>query len=289
MIMKVFASLILILIPSFLLPAQEVDRAAYTSPYKVKFSFDEQDLIGDLQKGSRGDWKDQAAVPYSVWYDRGQQPRWGYWGPPARHFNAPSGLASRSPDWSRERIIATGLKFVGYSYQHHHVPDWMPPEDWPRDPEQKGAPGKGVDCSNFTAFVYNLALGVKPTGDVKMQAEMTEAEGPGPGKKVPVRRIELPQDISDYERKLLPGDLLFIKNSRGSLSHVVLWVGKLSDSPDGQPLILDSTGTGAKDSRGNDIPDGVYLRPFTSRTWYFRQASHALRIIPGDKHTAAAR
>jgi hypothetical protein len=48
------------------------------------------------------------------------------------------------------------------------------------------------------------------------------------------------------------------------------------------PLILDSTGSGASDSNAQTIPDGVQLRPFKRTTWYFTQASHALRIIPED-------
>jgi hypothetical protein len=49
------------------------------------------------------------------------------------------------------------------------------------------------------------------------------------------------------------------------------------------PLILDSTGSGAKDSNGVTIPDGVHLRAFKRSVWYFTQASHVLRIIPEDK------
>lgn len=271
---------LLLLAPAALLTAKEPDRESYSSPYSVKFSFDEKDLIGDLLKGTRSNWKDYASVPYAEWYNPNNRTRWGYWGPAATHFNPPSGLASKSPDWSRERIIATGLRYVGLSYQHHHVPDWEPPAGWPASADQKNPVGKGLDCSNYTAFVYNLALGIKPTGDVRKQSEMTEVPGPGPNRTLPVRRIELPKTYEDYEKTLLTGDLLFINNSSGNISHVVLWVGKIGRSPDGVPLILDSTGTGSTDANQTEIPDGIYLRPFTPRTWYFRQASHILRIIP---------
>ncbi len=258
------------------------DRSAYKSPYSVQFSFPEQELIGDMTAGPRGDWKEHASVPHQEWYLPANQARWGYWGPAARHFSPPSGLAAKSPQWSRERLIATALRFTGYSYQHHHVPDWEPPEDWPRDPEQKRPVGKGVDCSNFTAFVYNLALGIKPTGAVKEQALLTSMPGPGPGagRSIPVRRIELPERHEDFITRLQTGDLLFVKNSRGEISHVVLWVGKIGRSPDGLPLVLDSTGSGSTDAGGVKIPDGVYLRPFKPGSWYFKQASHVLRIIP---------
>lgn len=256
---------------------------AYKSPYNVKFSFPEEELIGDLLKGPRSDWKDHATVPFRDWYHPANQTRWGYWGPAIRHLNPPAGLAKKTPQWSRERVIATAMRYIGYSYQHHHVPDWEPPADWPRDPEQKTPTGKGVDCSNFTGFVYNLALGILPSTGIKTQAEMTEAAGPGAGRSVPVRRVELPKSHEDFANELLTGDLLFVKSSKGNVSHVVLWVGKIGSSPEGLPLILDSTGSGATDSNGETIPDGVQLRPFKRTTWYFTQASHVLRIIPEDK------
>ena len=262
--------------------AQAPARAAYQSPYTVKFSFSQEELIGDLLTGPRSNWKDYATVPYREWSDPGNQSRWGYWGPSFKQMEAPSGLARKSPQWSRERIIATALRYVGYSYQHHHLPEWEPPEGWPRDPEQKTPPGKGVDCSNFTGFVYNLALGILPSTGIQQQSEMTEAAGPGPGRKVPVRRLELPATYEAFPETLQTGDLLYVKNTGGKISHVVLWVGKIGESPEGLPLILDSTGSGATDGNGVKIPDGVYLRPFKRTTWYFTQASHVLRVIPDD-------
>ena len=255
----------------------------YKSPYRVKFTFPEEDLIGDLLKGPRSDWKDYATVPHSQWQDPANQRRWGYWGPSIKHLSPPAGLAKKTPQWSRERVIATAMRYIGYSYQRHHVPDWEPPADWPRDPDQKTPVGKGVDCSNFTGFVYNLALGILPSTGISQQSEMTEAAGPGAGRSVPVKRIELPKSYEDFPKELQTGDLLFVKSNKGNVSHVVLWVGSIGESPDGTPLILDSTGTGAKDSNGVTIPDGVHLRAFKRSVWYFTQASHVLRIIPEDK------
>ena len=266
----------------FTLCTSALSAADYKSPYKVEFTFKQEDLMGDLLTGSRGDWKDEASVPYRDWYDPASQKRWHYWGPAAKHFNPPAGMAGKTPEWSRQRVIATGLRFVGYTYQHHHVPDWEPPADWPKDEKQSNPVTKGLDCSNFTAFVYNLALGIKPTGDVQDQASLTEAPGPGPsaGRTIKLKRIELPGKYEDFEKTLFTGDLLFVKNKQGEVSHVVLWVGKIGQSPDGLPLILDSTGTGSKDSNGTPIPAGIHLRPFKRGFWYASSASHALRIIP---------
>lgn len=254
----------------------------YKSPYTVRFSFEEEELIGDLMKGPRANWKDHATVPYSEWYDPGNEVRWSYRGPAAKHFDPPAGLATKSAQWSRERVIATGMRYIGYRYHHHHVPDWDPPADWPRDPERKTPSGKGLDCSNFTSFVYNLALGIKPTSDVQDQAALKEVTGPGRNRNTPVKRLELPNSFEDFAETLLTGDLLYVKNSSGKLSHVVLWVGKIGKSPDSNPLILDSTGGSYNDSNNNEIPDGIQLRAFTPRSWYFKQASHVLRIIPVD-------
>jgi len=262
--------------------AQQPVAADYRSPCTVAFSFSQEELTGDLTKGPRADWKQQAAVDHREWFLPANRPRWGYWGPPARHYDPPAGLSRRSPQWLRERVIATGLRYVGYRYQHQHIPDWEAPADWPTAPSQTTPRGKGLDCSNFTSFVYNLALGIKPTSDVQQQAAMTEAPGPGRGRRTPARRIELPADHAAYPQVLRTGDLLFVKNRGGNISHVVLWVGAIGRSPDGLPLVLDSTGTGATDSRGVGIPDGIQLRPFKPTTWYFTQASHALRLLPDD-------
>jgi hypothetical protein len=45
------------------------------------------------------------------------------------------------------------------------------------------------------------------------------------------------------------------------------------------PLILDSTGDSHKDRNGESIPDGVNLRPFAEKGWYFQSLSHAHRVI----------
>lgn len=255
----------------------------YQSPYCVKFSFKEDELIGDLLKGPRSNWKDYATVPYSEWQDPSNKRRWGYWGPSIKQLGPPAGLATKSAQWSRERVIATGMRYIGYSYQHHHLPDWEPPADWPRDPDQKTPVVRGVDCSNFTGFVYNLALGILPSTGIKQQSEMTQIATPGGGSAVWVKRIERPKKFEDFSAELQTGDLLFVKSNKGNVSHVVLWVGKIGNSPDGTQLILDSTGAGAKDANGVTIPDGIYLRAFKRSGWYFTQASHVLRIIPEDK------
>jgi hypothetical protein len=252
----------------------------YKSPYGVKFTFSPKDLLGDLE-GTRGDFKNESSVKFQSWYSAETKTRYGVWGPPAQHFDPPAGLSKKDSEWMRHRVIAVGLRYQGLRYQHHHIPSWEPPADWPYKETPFGKHSKGLDCSNYTAFVYNFALGFKPSGATKEQSAMTEVAGPGPGRTTKVQRIEKPEAHADFERTLKTGDLLFINRQNSEeVSHVVLWVGKIGQSRNDVPLVLDSTGEGRKDEDGNDIPDGIHLRPFTPTSWYFRSASHALRIIP---------
>jgi hypothetical protein len=81
-------------------------------------------------------------------------------------------------------------------------------------------------------------------------------------------------------KALRTGDLVFIRNRSGKISHVVIWVGPIGRAPDGVPLVIDSHGDDVRDSDGQPIPCGVQLRPFRENSWYNRSASHALRIFP---------
>jgi cell wall-associated NlpC family hydrolase len=263
----------------WLLALSSFAEQPYASPYSVKFTFELEDLIGDLD-GPRGHWKSEASIPFEDWYSAQTQRRFGVWGPSGQHFPPAVLGGQRTVEWMQQRVIATGLRFQGYHYQHHHVPDWDPPADWPYKPSPLGRQSKGVDCSNFTAFVYNLAFGLKPSGETREQAAMTEVRGPGPDRTSKVRRIEVPASHAEYRERLQTGDLLFIKGrTSGEITHVVIWVGGIGQSRNAVPLILDSTGEGHKDENGAQIPDGVQLRPFTPKSWYCQSASHALRLL----------
>ncbi len=257
----------------------------YQSPYQLKFTFPLKELVGDLD-GPRGEAKKSSETPFSDWYSPALQRRFTTWGPSSKQFDRPPSLSGKPAEFLRQRVLATAMRYVGYRYQHHHLPDWDPPQDWPYSASPLGRQSKGVDCSNFTAWVYNLALGLKPTGETRAQSALTEVPGPGPGRTTKVERIERPATWADFPRVLKTGDLLFIKSrSRDEITHVVLWVGPLGEAPGHIPLILDSTGDGHKDSAGVPIPDGIHLRPFTEKSWYAQSASHALRFIPDASAT----
>lgn len=264
--------------------SQEADdsadtRGSYRSPYSVEFSFPRQELLEDILSGARGGPKDESSIPFQSWNSAHVRDRYGSWGPPAREYPASSSLDERGVEWKRERIIAVGLQFLGYPYQHHHIPDWEPPENWPWMRVGEGRNTKGLDCSNFSSFVYNIAFGLKINSDVRRQAEQLKIPiGGREGAFHEARRIERPESYEAFKSELKTGDLLFIE-SKGEITHVVIWVGGIGRSQEGVPLVLDSTGGRHKDSRGAFIPNGVQLRPFTESSWYFKDMKYATRIF----------
>ena len=260
-------------------PSQAQERPVYHSPYRVEFTVPAADLVGDLDHSERGDPRRQASIPFDAWYSPRTRERWRSWGPGPRQYPAPRGFDGWSTERKRERVIATALRFQGYAYQHHHIPDWDPPAGWPWLESCAGANGKGVDCSNLTGFVYNLGCGMRINTDVHKQAEERVAEGPG-DRVTRLQTVELPASYDERIKALRTGDLLFIRSRAGTISHVVLWVGAIGRSPDGTPLVLDSHGADTRDSAGQMIPCGVHLRPFRASSWYHQSASHALRAFP---------
>ena len=72
---------------------------------------------------------------------------------------------------------------------------------------------------------------------------------------------------------------LGVKLDTGIKTHVIMFLGKAASSPDGTPLVIDSTGGGHVDCNSNAIPIGVHLRPFSPNSWYFKSFAHAHRIV----------
>ena len=259
------------------LPADDAKRDTYVSPYSVKFTHPLKELVGDLD-GPRGDPHIQSDVPFREWNTEANRKKFETWGPPQRHYPEPDGIANKSREWKQQRVIAVALRYQGYGYNHHHIPDWLPTEGGAKKAGGGHNP-KGLDCSNFTTFVYNLGFGIKPNSDVHKQAEEREFALPGEKRQHKVELIPKPATYKELVDKLQTGDLLYIRNDKGQLAHVVLWVGSIGQ-PDKVPLIIDSHGDSVKDSEGNNIPNGIHLRPFVEKSWYYHSASHALRVFP---------
>jgi cell wall-associated NlpC family hydrolase len=251
---------------------------SYQAGYHLAYTHEQEDLIGDLLNGPRGEPQRESETPHAEWYSHHVRRRYGAWGPDPRRYLPLEGLDQRSLAWQCERVIATAARFVGYEYQHHHIPDWNPPSHWPWKPCCAGHNGKGVDCSNFTSFVYNQGFGIHMNSGIGRQAELHSAlEG---HHTVRLRRIELPAGYAERQAKLQTGDLLYIRGrEEGPITHVVIWVGSIGRSESGVPLILDSHGGDVLDDTGRPIPCGIHLRPFREDSWYNRCASHAHRVF----------
>lgn len=157
----------------------------------------------------------------------------GKWGPHA--FQYPPVVVPARCDpvkWKRLRVLAVAKRYIGLPYEHHHIPGWQSIQ----------GNGPGLDCSNFTAWVYNYGLGIRFTSDIEKQSD---------GPKVPGRLLNSGESFE-------PGDLLFIlKKDRSKVSHVVIYID--------ENHIIDSHGP------------GVGIRPF--KGWYKSHSSHARRII----------
>ena len=161
----------------------------------------------------------------------------GRWGPPAATLPpvaVPADAGCEAATWKRERIIATALRYLNepgnpnaLQYRHHHIPAW--------DPQGSGP---GLDCSNFTAWVYNYGLGIKFSGNVTKQYAGTA----GP----------MGQPIS-ADGPFRTGDLMFLhpKGDTERASHVAIVVD--------DDYVIDSR------SKAKGV-DGVQVRP--RHGWY---------------------
>lgn len=125
-------------------------------------------------------------------------------------------------EWLQTRIIEAAKKWIGLPYLHRHIPEMG-----------------GLDCSNFTAFVYNYALGKRFSSNVKRQSE--EAG----------RRL-LPSET------LAPGDLLFLYDeAKKEISHTAIYIDATH--------VIDST------------DGGVKIRAFSKR--YKKEFAWARRVL----------
>ena len=213
-----------------------------------------------------------SAILRDAWYSEESRARWGAWGPPAGQRPPPAGLVD-DPGAPARRVVAAARRHIGLGYQHHHLPEFDPPGDWPWLAVSAGRNGPGLDCSNFTSLAFNGGLGIKlPTG-IGAQAEATAVAGPGGRGTATLSRLE-PASYDDAVALLRPADLLFIRSNAGRVSHVVLWLGPMR----GVPSFIDCTDAARRDAGGRAIPTGVRVRPFLPESWYGRRFAHAHRL-----------
>jgi len=175
----------------------------------------------------------ESDAPRDVWYTKF---RYDGWGPHAAHYPAvqiPKNCSAQV--WQRARIVAVAERYIGLPYQHHHIPAWTPYQI-----------GAGLDCSNFTAWVYNYGLGIKFTSAIEAQAVGEHA----PGR---VLRADEPR---------MAGDLIFLYNQeRTRISHVVIYL-------DAHYII---------DAHNDKTKNGVQVREI--KGWYATHQALTRRII----------
>lgn len=251
----------------------------YQSPYRVEFSYPPEELYQPDQFQPRNNPREEASVPFDEWYSVRTRKKFGAWGPVARRFPPLQNYDNLPASWKRQRLLAVAVKYIGLPYQHHHIPDWDPPRSWPWKQVAFGRNSKGVDCSDFSSWIYNYGLGIKLKTGIKQQALDTQIPRPGGDGFTDARVIRDDNGYDTLIRQLKTGDLLYIKNNQGELAHVIMWVGDNGVSPDGAPLVIDSTGSNHYDSNNVQIPIGIHLRPFLKDSWYYRSFSHAHRLI----------
>lgn len=268
-----------------------VTPATYSSPYGMDFTYTDDQLTGDFNEYPRNQVSAESETPFDEWYgptlladdDACWGPGQALYPPPV----IPEGVDSVK--WERERVLAVANKYIGYYYQHHHIPDWSPPQGWPWKDVSFSRQSQGLDCSDFSAWVYNYGLGLMLETDVVNQAQGTtlpgsSGEGPAATAQTILDTADGPVTYAQIVSTLRRGDLLYIRSDSNAspgagISHVIMWVGVTRSSS--APLIIDAHDNSppVEDVYGVTIPAGVYLRPFKSDSWYCTAYDHAHRWI----------
>ncbi len=304
--------------------AQQMHATPYASPYSINYACPQSgsnSLTFDFNTSPRNDYTLASNTPYSQWYQTATYPVYGEndpdrlhgtsadWGPYAANYpwvTVPSGLPDGcgATTWKQERVLRVAQEYLGYTYQHHHIPDFNPYASRPTWPASNPAvlvnyPTAGVDCSDFSSWNYNFGLGIVLNTAVLAQGLTTTPIHHGAGGSAVTASAVVPTGAGlTYQQlcdALEPGDLLYINGTVGGVpqvTHVIMWLGAKGVDGNGQDahLVIDSHDNSPPivDSNGVTIPPGVRIRPFRQDSWYFTSFDHALRIIPTQASSIAA-
>lgn len=262
------------------------------------------------------DFAGRDALPQSTAPDWQTTAAAGTWGPRAVSLptvSVPAGCPTLN--WQQQRVLAVINKYVNaeLNYCHHHIPGWLPPDDssQPNPKFRVSTPGsamtctanrtdaggnivwQGVDCSDFTSWVYNYAFGI-PTGGAVMPTGIgQQACDPSvaPGVALNYNYTNITGVIA--AGKLQPGDLLYIMGSNSlQITHVITWIGQQVGAGFDQsrlaPDAASYVGKGQSLTGAWVIADSHYngpdYRPFLG--WYQASVSHVRRIIGADQAPA---
>ena len=118
------------------------------------------------------------------------------------------------------------------------------------------SPQPGIDCTDFSAYVYNLALGVQMHSGTSTQIKFTSGSGPATNNQPTALVLDsagallapnflLGPNYGTHDFNgagsldgvislLQPGDLLYMVGS-SNITHVVMWLGEYGTLADGSP------------------------------------------------------
>lgn len=199
-------------------------------------------------------------------------------------------------DWATQRLMTVAQPMIGTAYQHLHLPTFNPSLVTPpgsfswnsvsNNPllqssqqllvnqsgtqpnpykQAYGLAAAGIDCTDFTAYLYNIALGYQMHSGTFNQVTFPDMSSglvggtaaaivlDSTGKVVQPSFFYGPNYGSDISNgpgsldrvidQLQPGDLLYIGNRNG-IRHVVMWLGPVGVNLDGTassvPLVISS-------------------------------------------------
>lgn len=195
--------------------------------------------------------------------------------------------------WARQRLLYAAQQLIGTHYQHLHLPTFDPAQvtvpsytfPWQAvstntnlqttqqlyngsltqteaNPYKAdyGSPQPGIDCTDFAAYVYNLATGIQMHSGTPNQISFVDSGGSaialGPG-AIPTSTLvsatgtvitptfltgpnfgtttpNAAGSLDGIISQLQPGDLLYMQGG-GSILHVVVWLGAYGTNADGSP------------------------------------------------------
>ncbi|GAB5101245.1 hypothetical protein [Caballeronia sp. HLA56] len=236
----------------------------------------------------------------------------GTWGPFAASYGAISttSCGGDTGAFQRELLMAVENYWVdqGINYCHHHIPGWLPPTSPAKfrnfstgstsgggtsgmtctaNRRADGSQSKsaltssddiqwqGVDCSDFTSWVYNFAGLTQATTNLETGiGSQACSTGPDPlvtsGQEEPGVLLDINQgNVASLVDHLKPGDLLYITQKATvtanvgtvttangyDVSHVITWTGKhFNELKTSDPAHFDLSTLGKLGSRlGADI------------------------------------
>ncbi len=191
-------------------------------------------------------------------------------------------------DWATARLMAAANQLIGTAYEHLHLPQFDPNQVVPAgsfkpipastnsnlqstqqllaNPQISGSVSNpyyidpqplipGIDCTDFSAYIYSLALGYQmhsgTSSQITFPSSSSGVGGPADaivldssGSRLNPRffyspnygsnKVNASGDLDTLIQSFQPGDLLYIGPPE-NIVHVVMWLGAYGTNADGSP------------------------------------------------------